>query len=77
MFELVSSYQPAGDQPQAIAKLTEGLLAGAKHQTLLGVTGSGKTEIYLRAADEVIKRADTAMYQAKEAGGNSILFSDS
>ena len=43
MFELVSDYQPAGDQPQAIAKLTEGVLAGAKHQTLLGVTGSGKT----------------------------------
>jgi excinuclease ABC subunit B len=43
MFELVSSYPPAGDQPTAIAKLTEGLLAGAKHQTLLGVTGSGKT----------------------------------
>jgi excinuclease ABC subunit B len=43
MFELVSQYAPAGDQPQAIAKLTEGILAGAKHQTLLGVTGSGKT----------------------------------
>ena len=43
MFELVSDYQPAGDQPQAIAKLTEGVLSGAKHQTLLGVTGSGKT----------------------------------
>src|SRR5207249_11877168 len=43
MFELVSAYQPAGDQPQAIAKLTEGLVAGAKHQVLLGVTGSGKT----------------------------------
>src|SRR6188768_280295 len=43
MFELVSSYAPAGDQPQAIAKLTEGFLSGAKHQTLLGVTGSGKT----------------------------------
>src|SRR5579863_1271539 len=43
MFELVSSYQPAGDQPQAIAKLTEGILSGAKHQALLGVTGSGKT----------------------------------
>ena len=43
MFKLVSSYQPAGDQPQAIARLTEGLLAGAKHQVLLGVTGSGKT----------------------------------
>jgi len=43
MFELVSPYQPAGDQPQAIAKLTEGVLSGAKHQVLLGVTGSGKT----------------------------------
>src|SRR5204863_8180716 len=43
MFELVSSYEPAGDQPQAIVKLTEGVLAGSKHQTLLGVTGSGKT----------------------------------
>ncbi len=43
MFELVSSYEPAGDQPQAIAKLSEGLAAGVKHQTLLGVTGSGKT----------------------------------
>ncbi len=43
MFELVSSYQPAGEQPQAIARLTEGVLAGAKHQVLLGVTGSGKT----------------------------------
>src|SRR6266704_2427077 len=43
MFELVSPYEPAGDQPQAIAKLTEGLLAGAQHQVLLGVTGSGKT----------------------------------
>src|SRR6516164_10875629 len=43
MFKLVSPYEPAGDQPQAITKLTEGLVAGAKHQTLLGVTGSGKT----------------------------------
>src|SRR5436190_532425 len=43
MFELVSPYEPAGDQPQAIAKLTEGILSGARHQTLLGVTGSGKT----------------------------------
>src|SRR6478672_11577446 len=43
MFEIVSTYQPAGDQPQAIKKLTEGLEQGAQHQTLLGVTGSGKT----------------------------------
>jgi len=43
MFELSAPFQPAGDQPQAIARLTEGVLAGAKHQTLIGVTGSGKT----------------------------------
>jgi excinuclease ABC subunit B len=43
VFKLVAPYQPAGDQPQAIAKLTEAILSGAKHQTLLGVTGSGKT----------------------------------
>ena len=42
-FELVSNYQPAGDQPTAIAKLTEGLEKGAKANVLLGVTGSGKT----------------------------------
>lgn len=42
-FELVSSYQPAGDQPKAIAELLEGLKRGDKHQVLLGVTGSGKT----------------------------------
>ena len=43
MFQLVSDYQPAGDQPQAIEKLTAGIISGVKHQTLLGVTGSGKT----------------------------------
>jgi excinuclease ABC subunit B len=43
MFELVAPYAPAGDQPQAIAQLTEGILSGARHQVLLGVTGSGKT----------------------------------
>jgi excinuclease ABC subunit B len=42
-FELVSGYSPAGDQPQAIARLIEGLESGLAHQTLLGVTGSGKT----------------------------------
>jgi len=43
MFELTAPYQPAGDQPQAIARLSESILSGAEHQTLLGVTGSGKT----------------------------------
>ncbi|WP_394134212.1 excinuclease ABC subunit UvrB [Aliivibrio fischeri] len=42
-YELVSNYQPAGDQPQAIKTLNEGLENGLAHQTLLGVTGSGKT----------------------------------
>lgn len=42
-FKLVSKYSPTGDQPQAISKLTEGVLRGDKEQTLLGVTGSGKT----------------------------------
>lgn len=42
-FILHSAYKPTGDQPQAIASLTEGILAGERAQTLLGVTGSGKT----------------------------------
>ena len=42
-FKLVSKYQPTGDQPSAIKQLTDGILAGEKEQTLLGVTGSGKT----------------------------------
>ena len=42
-FDLVSSYKPTGDQPDAIEKLTDGLNKGYKYQTLLGVTGSGKT----------------------------------
>lgn len=42
-FELVSDYSPTGDQPEAIAQLTEGVLHGVPAQTLLGVTGSGKT----------------------------------
>ncbi len=42
-FELFSDYRPAGDQPQAIEKLVDGLTSGLAHQTLLGVTGSGKT----------------------------------
>ncbi|MBI1936987.1 MAG: excinuclease ABC subunit UvrB [Ignavibacteriales bacterium] len=42
-FELISNYQPSGDQPRAIKELVDGLEKGVKHQTLLGVTGSGKT----------------------------------
>jgi len=46
LFELVAEYAPAGDQPQAIEKLAEGLNEGLAHQTLLGVTGSGKSVGY-------------------------------
>ncbi|HHW48809.1 MAG TPA: excinuclease ABC subunit UvrB [Clostridiaceae bacterium] len=42
-FKIVSDYKPCGDQPQAIEKLVQGLNMGYRHQTLLGVTGSGKT----------------------------------
>lgn len=43
LFELVSGYQPQGDQPQAIDELVKGIQAGKKEQVLLGATGTGKT----------------------------------
>ena len=43
MFKLVSKFEPAGDQPQAIEKLVNGINNGLKHQVLLGATGTGKT----------------------------------
>ena len=43
MFQLYSPYRPTGDQPEAIHQLVDGVRAGAEAQTLLGVTGSGKT----------------------------------
>ena len=52
-FEVVSDYQPKGDQPQAIQKLTQGILAGDEFQTLLGVTGSGKTFTVANVIQEV------------------------
>ncbi len=54
-FKLSSKFKPAGDQPQAIKKLAEGILAGRKYQTLLGVTGSGKT-FTMAAVIEKIQR---------------------
>ena len=42
-FDLKTDFEPAGDQPQAISELVEGLNDGLVHQTMLGVTGSGKT----------------------------------
>lgn len=54
-FQVVSEYQPTGDQPQAIEKLANGILNGEKYQTLLGVTGSGKTFTVANVIQEVEK----------------------
>lgn len=52
-FEVVSEYQPSGDQPQAIAALAEGIKNGLKEQVLLGVTGSGKTFTMAKVIEQV------------------------
>ena len=52
-FQVVSDYQPKGDQPQAIEKLAQGIIDGEKFQTLLGVTGSGKTFTVANVIQEV------------------------
>jgi len=54
-FKLVSDYKPTGDQPEAIEKLAKGILAGEKYQTLLGVTGSGKTFTVANVIEKVQK----------------------
>jgi len=56
-FELISDYEPAGDQPEAIRGLVEGLEDGLLHQTLLGVTGSGKTFSVAKVIDQVQRPA--------------------
>ena len=52
-FQVLSEYKPTGDQPQAIEKLSKGILNGEKYQTLLGVTGSGKTFTVANVVQEV------------------------
>jgi len=52
-FDLQTQYEPRGDQPQAIVELTRGLKEGTKHQTLLGVTGSGKTFTIANVVDKI------------------------
>ena len=52
-FEVVSDFQPTGDQPKAIERLVEGIVSGRKHQVLLGVTGSGKTYTMAKVAEAV------------------------
>jgi excinuclease ABC subunit B len=54
-FEVVADFEPRGDQPQAIARLADGVAQGFKHQTLLGVTGSGKTYTMAKVVERVQK----------------------
>lgn len=54
-FKIVSEYKPTGDQPEAIESLSDGIRSGLKHQTLLGVTGSGKTFTMANIIQEVQK----------------------
>ncbi len=54
-FEVISDYSPKGDQPEAIEKLSKGIIDGVKHQTLLGVTGSGKTYTMAKVIEQVQK----------------------
>ena len=54
-FKVVSDYQPRGDQPQAIEKLTEGIEKGLAHQILLGATGTGKTFTMAKVVERVQK----------------------
>ena len=58
MFQLHSPYRPTGDQPEAIHQLVDGVRAGAEAQTLLGVTGSGKTFTVANVISE-INRSDS------------------
>ena len=54
-FKVISNFLPAGDQPKAIKDLTAGIENNSKHQTLLGVTGSGKTYTVAKVIEEVQK----------------------
>lgn len=67
-FELVSPFQPAGDQPQAIKEITEKVLSGQRHQTLLGATGTGKTFTMSNVVKE-INRPTLVMAHNKTLAG--------
>ena len=66
VFHLKAPFQPTGDQPQAIAALAEGIENGLKEQVLLGVTGSGKTEIYIHLIAEVLSRGGDVLLLVPE-----------
>ena len=55
LFEVESNFRPTGDQPKAIKEIADGVRSGLKHQTLMGVTGSGKTFTMACAIEEIQK----------------------
>ena len=65
-FILHSDYKPTGDQPKAIAKLSEGILNGYQGQTLLGVTGSGKTAVYIHLIRKCLEQGKSAVFLVPE-----------
>ena len=68
LFKLHSVFDPAGDQPKAIRDLTNGLLSGLEHQTLLGVTGSGKTLPAIYAIFNAKSQGKRAIYCSHALG---------
>lgn len=71
-FNLKSDYKPTGDQPQAIKKLVEGINTNERYQTLLGVTGSGKTFTVANVIEKV-ERPNPSLGAQQNAGGTIIL----
>ena len=65
MFKLHSEYKPTGDQPQAIEYLSNGIKQGKKFQTLLGVTGSGKTFTMANVIQKVQKPSWTTLFRVQ------------
>jgi primosomal protein N' len=70
-FQLVSDFQPMGDQPQAIARLVEGIQRGDQYQTLMGVTGSGKTYVMANMIESAT--AAHSDYRAQQDPGGAAL----
>ena len=67
-FKLHSSFEPAGDQPQAIEELVSGIQQDLKHQVLLGITGSGKTIVYFEALKQLINKSFQGLIMLPEIG---------
>ena len=70
-FELVSQFEPAGDQPQAIASLVRGIREGKRNQVLMGVTGSGKT-FTMANVIAANPAADVGALAQQDAGGPAL-----